>query len=475
MSGTALRFQAMSGLWRRYRDVFRAAWAERHANGEIDRQAHEAAFLPAHLELMETPPHPLPRWTMRVIVALVLVAVLISIFGKLDIVVVASGELIPDSNVKLIQPAITGVVRAIHVHDGQHVNAGQSLIALDTHQAAADVATAHASRVRAALALARAQALLSATSTGQLPPLEMVPDASLSDQQQAAELAYQTWQAYQAKRRDAQDELSARQAELASTRQEIAKLKATAPLARKQANVYKNLAAQQDVTQIDYLDREQTALNQAHELDAQRYHAVQLEATIRQQLADLTGITAQFLSDQQQERDKDQQDYITSRGEETKAITRQGLLNLTAPVAGTVQQLAVHTLGGVVTTAQVLMEIVPSDTLRVKATIANREVGFVRVGQPVTIKVAAFPYTHYGTLSGAVVELADNATQEKQGGSVFVAYIKLKSNRLWIGRRWITLTPGMNVSAEIKTGKRRVISYFLSPLLQQAQESLRER
>lgn len=475
MSGTSLRRQARGDLWRRYREVFRAAWAERHTYAEPDRQAHEAAFLPAHLELMETPLHPLPHWTMRVLVALVLLALLISIFGKLDIVVVASGELIPDSNVKLIQPAITGVVRAIHVRDGQHVNAGQPLIALDTHQAAADVATAHASRLRAALALARTRALLDAATAGNLQPLHKVPDASPLDQQQAADLAEQTWQVYQDKLQDAQDELRARQAELASTWQEIAKLGATAPLARRQADVYKKLAAQQDVTQIDYLDREQTAQNQTHELDAQRDHAVQLEATIRQQQADLTGLTAQFLSEQQQELEKDQQDFTTSRGEETKATTREGLLTLIAPVAGTVQQLTVHTFGGVVTTAQVLMEIVPSDTLRVKANIANRDVGFVQVGQPVTIKVAAFPYTHYGTLSGTVVELADDATQEKQRGSVFVAYVRLKSNRLWIDRHWVRLTPGMSVSAEIKTGKRRVISYFLSPLLQQTQESLRER
>ncbi len=136
MSGP--RRQALRDLWRRYRDVFRAAWAERHATTPPDRQAHEAAFLPAHLELMETPLHPLPRWTMRVLVALVLLTLLISVFGKLDIVVVANGTLMPDSNVKIIQPAITGVVRAIHVHDGERVQTGQPLIELDIQQAAAD-------------------------------------------------------------------------------------------------------------------------------------------------------------------------------------------------------------------------------------------------------------------------------------------------------------------------------------------------
>jgi hemolysin D len=467
--------QWMIDLWHRYREVFRAAWAERRAITGPDRQAHEAAFLPAHLELMETPLHPAPRWTMRLIVALTLLALLIAVFGKLDIVVVAQGDLIPDSNVKVIQPAITGVVRAIHVHDGQSVSAGQPLIELDVRQAAADAAAAHASRVRAGLAQARAQALLQAVATGKLPMLESVPDAAVIDRQQAADLVEQTWEAYQAKLQDAQSELRARQADLSSTRQEIAKLDATAPLARKQADVYHNLAAQKDVTQIDYLDREQTAQNQTHELDAQRSHAVQLEATIRQQEADLAGTTAQFLRDQQLELDKDRQDLAQSRAEETKTTIRQGLMTLTAPVAGTVQQLGVHTLGGVVTTAQTLLEVVPGDSLQVKATIENRDVGFVHAGQPATIKVAAFPYTHYGTLTGSVIELANDAAQDRKRGSVFVAYVRLNSNRMLIDQRWVELTPGMSVTAEITTGKRRVLSYFLGPLIQHAQESMRER
>jgi hemolysin D len=173
--------------------------------------------------------------------------------------------------------------------------------------------------------------------------------------------------------------------------------------------------------------------------------------------------------------DKATQDFNASRNEESKATSRQALLTLRAPVEGTVQQLAIHTLGGVVTSAQELMEIVPRDTLRVKAIIENRDVGFVQRGQSVVVKIAAFPYTHYGYLTGTVVELANDAAKDKKRGSVFVAYVSLSSNRMRIDQQWITLTPGMAVNAEITTGRRRVISYFLGPLLQNAQESLHER
>jgi hemolysin D len=471
---SALFWRASGDLWRRYAQVFQAAWAERHAHVP-PREAHEAAFLPAHLELMETPLHPAPRWTMRIIVAMVLLALLIAIVGKLDIVVVASGELIPDSNVKVVQPAVTGVVRAIHVRDGQQVTVGQPLIELDTRQAAADTATAHDRRVHAALAMARAQALIQAVATDRAPSLPRIPDTSALDQQQAADLVAQTWQAYANKRQDARSELSARQADLGSTRQEIAKLEATAPLALQQADAYKTLALHKDVAQIDYLDREQTAQNLTHELGAQRSHAAQLMATINQQKADVAGITSEFLRDQRIELEKDTQDFTTSQNEEKKNTTRQSLLMLTAPVAGTVQQLAIHTLGGVVTTAQSLLEIVPGDTLKVKVTIENRDVGFVQPGQSVVVKVAAFPYTHYGYLTGTVVDLANDAAQDRKRGSVFVAYVRLSSNRMRIEQHWVTLTPGMTVSAEITTGRRRVISYFLGPLMQNVQESLHER
>lgn len=470
-----LFWQAAGDLLRRYGEVLRVAWVERNAHPLPSRQAHEAAFLPAHLELMETPLHPAPRWMMRVIAALVVVVLLIAIIGQLDIVVAATGELIPDSNVKVIQPAVTGVVRAIRVQDGQQVVAGQALIELDTQQAAADASTARDHRIRAALAMAREKALLQAVATGHLPPLPEVPDASPLDHQQASDLAEQTWQAYMDKRQDARAELAARQADLASTQQEIAKLEATAPLARQEAEAYRGLVASKDVAQMDYLEREQTAQNQSHELDAQRSHAAQLQATINQQKADLAEITSGFLRDQQLELDKQTQEYVTSRNDELKATTRQSLLTLKAPVSGTVQQLVVHTLGGVVTTAQSLMEIVPGDTLMAKVTIENHDVGFVREGQPVVVKIAAFPYTRYGYLTGTVAELSNNAAQDKKRGSVFVAYVRLPSDRMWIDSRWVTLTPGMAINAEITTGRRRVISYFLGPLVQNVEESLHER
>lgn len=462
-------------LWRRYAEVARAAWGDRHAQALVPRSADEAAFLPAHLELMETPVHPAPRWTMRVLCALAILALLIATLGKLDIVVVAPGELIPESNVKIVQPALTGVVRSILVRDGQHVNAGEPLIVLDTTQATADTTTATSNRVHAALAVARDRAVLASIDSGEAPVLAPVDDVPEAERRAADALAAQTWQAYSDKLQDARAELAAREADLGVTRAQVAKLEATAPLARQQAEAFKALLANKDVTRIDYLDREQTAQGLAHELDAQRSHATQLIAAVKQQQAELAGIVSGFRRDQRLQLDKDTQAYATSLGDETKAATRRSLLTLKAPVTGTVQQLAVHTPGGVVTTAQALLEVVPGDSLQVKASIENRDVGFVREGQPVVIKVAAFPYTHYGYLKGTVKGVANDAAKDRKRGSIFVAYVSLPEGRMRIDDRWVPLTPGMSVSAEITTGRRRVISYFLGPLIRHADESMHER
>src|SRR5450830_369738 len=164
-----LKAKAFADLLRRYQAVFKTAWSLRRELDTKPRLTHELAFLPANLELIETPVHPAPRWTMITIVALVLIIVCIALLGKLDIVAVAKGKLLPDARVKVIQPAITGVVRHILVKDGQRVTAGQLLMELDPTQAAADADNARSAKVSAQLAMARSQALLDAQKNQQVP------------------------------------------------------------------------------------------------------------------------------------------------------------------------------------------------------------------------------------------------------------------------------------------------------------------
>ena len=470
-----IRAQALGDLLRRYGAVFRTGWSIRHELDTEPRLSHERAFLPANLELVETPVHPAPRWTMRIIVVLAMVSLVVAIFGQLDIVAVAKGKLLPDERVKVIQPAITGVVRSILVQDGLRVRAGQVLVELDPTQAAADSDKARSSRVDSALAAERSRVLLDAQGTGRPPVMAAVDGASSTQQQESQRFADGLYREYQDKLNSAQAELLKREAELDETRNEIGKLAATAPIARQQANQYRSLAADKYVAQTDYLDKERTALEQEHELAAQQSHARELMEGISEQRADIASTTSQFRSTQLDSLNKVTQQLEQSRNDETKADTRQKLMSLTAPVAGTVQQLAIHTVGGVATAAQSLMEIVPDDAVEVEANIENKDIGFVRAGQVATVKIEAFPYTRYGYLTGQVISVSNDAVQDKKLGLTFVAHIHLPTNRIRANGQWINLTPGMEVTAEIKTGKRSVAHYFLDPVMQTGQESMRER
>ena len=471
----SVRVQALADLMRRYGAVWKMAWAIRRQLDSPPRLTHELAFLPANLELAESPAHPAPRWLMRIIVVLALLVALIAGFGQLDIVAVAKGKLVPNERVKIIQPAVTGVVRRILVRDGERVSAGQLLLELDPTQSAADASKATGARIDAQLAVARANALLAAQANSGAPELVRVDGASSQQIEEAQHFASGVYRAYEDKLNSARAELSKREAELATTREQIASLAATAPLARQQANQYRLLAQDKYVAQTDYLDKEQAALQREHDLAAQQSHAHELAAGIAEQRAEIAATVSEFRRTQLDDLNKATQQLQQSSNDETKAVTRQKLMSLTSPVSGTVQQLAVHTVGGVVTTAQSLMEIVPDDALEVEATIENKDVGFVKKGQTATVKIEAFPYTRYGTLTGKVVVVPNDAVQDKKLGLTFVARVRLQTNRILANGQWINLTPGMEVTAEIKTGKRSVAHYFFDPVVQTAEESLRER
>jgi hemolysin D len=470
-----MKFAALAALMRRYSAVFGQSWRVRHENDTKRTLPDEVAFLPAHLEIVETPMHPAPRWTARICVILALCALALAIFGRLDIVAVAPGKLVPNARVKVIQPAITGVVRSILVHDGMRVQAGQLLMELDPAQAAADTDKATSARLDAELTMARAQALLKAQSDNTNPVVAPVPDAPVSRQSQAQALADGINSEYHAKLASLQAELDKREAELATTDAEISKLTATAPLAQQQADDYRALSTDNYVARHDYLDKQQNALEQKGELAARISHSHELKAGIAEQRSDIRTTMADFRRVALDDLGKAQEVLSQASNDQTKAQVRQALMRMVAPVSGTVQQLSVHTVGGVVTTAQALLEIVPDDTLEVEGRLQNKDIGFVEIGQPAVVKIDAFPYTRFGYLRGTVVDISNDAVSDKKNGLYFVVRVKLPTKQFRVERKLVNLTPGMEVEAEVHTGTRSVAEYFLSPLITTANQALRER
>ncbi|MDP1896270.1 MAG: HlyD family type I secretion periplasmic adaptor subunit, partial [Sulfurimicrobium sp.] len=352
-----MKRQALADLLGRYAKVFRHAWTQR---GELDSPAlqdHEAQFLPAALALRDTPAHPAPRIALWLIMVFALIALLWAIFGRIDVVATAIGKIIPNDRTKVIQPMETAVVKAIHVRDGQAVQPGQVLIELDATTTAADTERLRSEALNSRLEALRAQALLAALADGKPPRLEPLAGADaarlLAEQSQATGQI----QEYQARQLQLQAEIARRRAELAATQEQVIKLEQTAPIARKRAEDYQRLVKENFISRHGYMEREQTRIEQEQDLALSRAKATEIRAALaqaQQQQATLTAETRRQLLDQ---RNLAAQKAASLEQELLKAEQRGRLMHLTAPVAGTVQQLAVHTVGGVVTPAQPLMVI----------------------------------------------------------------------------------------------------------------------
>jgi hemolysin D len=471
-----LAAQALWEFGKRYSDAFKAAWAARASLEAPARNADELAFLPAHLELIEAPVSPTLRWTMRLIIAFFCVALLWSLFGRLDIVAVAPGRTVVSSRTKVLQPMETAVVRRILVRDGQQVKAGELLIELDATDAAAELDKANETLINARVAEARFSALDTALNTSVLPKVTTSGAVPSQRLEWAQQLANSDFSEYRAKQQSLQATITLRRAESNTASSQIASLEESVRIARERAANMERLIDQKYVSRQDFLAQEQQRVEMERALTAQQARLQETLSAIdaaTDELRVLNAETRQKVLDGLRQAREEIAQYTA---QVTKTQQRRQLMQLRTPVDGTVQQLAVHTVGGVVTPAQELLAIVPSEeTLEVEATVLNKDIGFVRAGQRATIKVESFPYTRYGYLEGVVESVSHDAAQDKNLGLVFQSRVKLDKASLFIDGVTVALTPGMTLSVEIKTGTRRVIDYVLSPLVQHQSEALRER
>lgn len=471
-----IRIDASWALLRRYASVFGAAWAVRRQMEPRQRLAHEAQFLPAHLELQETPPSPAPRVTAWLLMLFAVIVVVWAFFGRIDIVAVAQGKIMPGDRSKVIQPLAPATIARIHVSDGQRVKKGDALIDLDATQADADLTRTADEWRDARFGALRAHALLDAVKSGRPPRLPAVPAVDKATWQAEQDLLSSQYLEFRSKQATLEAELAKRAAELDSTRELVAKLEQTLPLIEQRAEDYKNLQQQNFVSRHRYLEQEQARIETERDLAAQRSRMRELAAGIEEARRNREAMVAEFRRSVFDQLGDSEQRAAALQQENIKAQQRQTLMRLTAPVDGTVQQLAVHTVGGVVTEAQALMVIVPQDNpVEIEAWVENRDIGFVWPGNAATVKVETFPYTRYGTLDGRVVTVSSDAVQDEKRGLIYQTRVGLKQSTLNVDGKKVNLSPGMAVTVEVKTGQRRVLEYFLTPLIQHGRESLRER
>lgn len=522
-----------------------------------DMGSIERNFLPAALEIQDTPPSPVGRILAWSLMILFTIAIIWACFGKVDIVCSAEGKTIPSGYVKQIQPLEKGVVKAILVKEGQLVQQGQPLIELDRTLTAADqtkltkdlayldqtirrqelfvkllanpdqaadirklrtafisgAATSSVIPAKAGIQVSPAS-VSSSSSTNPLPPTRgrdrergtadlsrypvrsegsvaiasPAPDPQTDDQ---FDLLLQQWRSHQTQRETLKSQLREKQAEKLSSLELVRQLEATVPLIAKRTDSSRKLSDEGIVAEGDYLKLKEEYIQKSQALAAERARQIQISEAIDGIAKQLQSLDAEAERKALAEIQDAQRQRQASLQELQKASDLNARQVLYAPVAGKVQQLAITTIGGVVQPAQVLMLIVPGDDkLEVEASIQNKDIGFVHVGQKAEIKVNTFPFTKYGVIDAEVMDISkdslvqespaafaskDAKPEDKQQGLIYKMRLKMAKSWLMVDGKQVELIPGMAVQAEVKTGKRRLIEFFLSPLLKYGKESVRER
>lgn len=458
--------------------------------------AIERAFLPAAIEIVETPASPTLRWTAAAICLAVVVGFLWAAIGEVDMIAAGLGKVVPTGRTKQVQAFESGVVRKILVDDGDTVTEGQELILLDSTIAAADRDRFRDQAMRAHLDVARLGALLAET------PATTDPFAGI----EASEIAIAEARGRMTADRAGRDaklaatdrEIAAKRSDRAGLAAELAKIDATLPMAHEREQIRRAAFERAVGSKLELLNATQALV----ELENQRKVLVEklaaADAAIQAIVADRARIAAEIERDWRGELQRSSRDRAEAASELAKAERRTGLTSITSPIDGIVQDLAVYTEGGVVQAGQQLLRVVPAGgSLQIEAVIENKDAGFVRAGQEAEIKVDAFPFTRWGFLHGRVLSVARDAAPDPEtqqqtrfgpsplGGSaselrrsqglVYVARVSIDKPSLVVEGRETAITPGMSVTAEIKTGKRRIIDYVLSPIAQKSHEALRER
>ncbi len=440
-----------------------------------DRLQYE--FLPAAEEIVETPAAPLGALVVWLVTLLLVVALAWSYFGRIDIVAVANGKISTEGSTKTIQPAISGVVTNINVREGQHVKKGEALLALDKTTAEKDVATASQSLNTARVERDILRRLAVGGNTD-----EIINNADLPDEAKAMLQQFASSQtALSAARRQAasgiisnyQQQLQFNQQaknQLETNAQNLKNRKAEIEKQLPNANPVDKLRLQNELSNIDQriTSADSAVLGQNQQLLQSQSALTQAQNQSQTQIAETnSAFSNQIITAEKR--------IIELENNLVKARQVLAQTTITAPVDGTVLSLTVKTIGGVVNAGQQLAQIVPEKVpLYVDAVLDNQDVGFVKPGQRVVVKVATYPFQRYGYLEGTVENISPDAIQDDKKGLIYKAKIKLNDEKS-SKQNQLKLLPGMSVSAEITTGQRRIIEFFLDPLMTKADESLKVR
>lgn len=461
-------------------------------------------FLPAALEILETPPSPIRMQLISVLTGFVAVALAWSFFGRLEVIAIAQGKVQPPGRVKVVQPTETGKVTRIAHVNGDRVNKDEVLVEFDATDARADREALEALVFALKAETARRDAVLRAVDPArglrdQTPPVAWpagLPEATRQREAQvmaadlaqvaAALAALDAQQVQRSRERDRLKETITAQDALVTTQ-------------RERVTMRSSLATSGFGTRSSLLDSREALQKEETTLTAYKGQLAEAAAAIEVIGRERARTLQTFIAENTQKRADAMRALDESQQKLAKSLMRLENMTLRAPADGLVQASSVHTLGQVLGAGQEIMRIVPdSDVLEVEAYLPNKDIGFVREGQEVSVKIDSFPYTRYGMITGTVTRIAYDAIPQQEASQieanparpgesqgfagaqrtqnlVFPITILLSRRHIVVDGQRIPVTPGMTVVAEIKTGSRRIIEYLVAPVYEVTSESLRER
>ena len=442
-------------------------------------------FAPGLLKLQHSPPHPLPRKLLKAVLAILLFLLLWATFGRVDVVSVAEGKLVPQSYLKIVQPAEQGIVRDILVKDNQFVKAGQVLMRMDTRLSDADTKALFAELKQKSLQLRRIDAELDGL------PLVRSGDDPL-------DLYREVEAQYQANRRAYDDALSQERAVLDKARQDLAaarevesKLRQVLPVYQAQEQAFEKLGTKGFAGNLMVLEKKRDRIEKEQDLRSQVHTIEGLKSTIAQSERKIAQVTSTYRQQLQKERVDTMTEYEKLRQAWIKQQRHNELMELKATQDGFVKDLATRTPGTVVSPGTVLLTLVPAnEALQAEVWLSNEDVGFVHEGQAVKVKLAAYPFQKYGMADGTVSFVSADASDRQgeangntappdpakgQGMLYYRSVVTLKRQELEADHERFRMSPGMAVSAEIKLADRTILEYLLSPVQKAFHEAARER
>lgn len=393
--------------------------------------------------------------------------------AKMDVVVSAHGKIIPSGKSKVVQPLEAGVVRQIHVRDGQKVKAGDILIELDPTTTTADRDRLQRDHWEAAADVQRLKALLDGKVM--LPAIEGMPDDIAGTQRAllAGALAEQ-----RAKLAVLDAEIARKRADRDGAAASLEQINASLPLVSKKNDMREELVKTGHIAETGLIETRLELINLNKELALQRNRLVEVNAGLNATQQQRAQAVAEFTARHATELAEGSRKEATARLELVKASQRRDLQTLRAPIDGVVQQLAVTTVGGVVTQAQPVATVVPEHTaMEVDAQVQNKDIGYIKPGQRAITKVETFDFTRFGYIDGEVQWVGTDSINDQKLGPIYPVRIRLAATATpnSVNGRKGQITPGMSVTVDIRVDERRMISYFLSPLMRYKDEALRER